>query len=183
MAYRNGTYIAFNGMGTTDPTKGDMKYYGLLQKWNKSKLDNFSFSDSHKKTYQVSDKSSKETLRKRLLERLKNSKHMLLIITRNSSINRGLLNWEIEKAINNYKIPIIVAYTGYSSIQDPSSLSHLLPEKLNELINSENANTIHIAFKQKIIDLAINDFCIKNPPPHVVTYYNKSVYTELYGEN
>lgn len=33
MGYRNGTYVAFNGMGTTDPTKGDMKYYGLIQKW------------------------------------------------------------------------------------------------------------------------------------------------------
>ena len=31
MAYRNGTYVAFNGMDTTDPTKSDMKYYGLLQ--------------------------------------------------------------------------------------------------------------------------------------------------------
>lgn len=37
MAYRNGTYIAFDGQGTTDPTKSDMKYYGLLQRWNSSK--------------------------------------------------------------------------------------------------------------------------------------------------
>ena len=38
MAYRNGTYIAFDGQGTTDPTKSDMKYYGLLQRWNSSKI-------------------------------------------------------------------------------------------------------------------------------------------------
>ena len=55
MSYRNGTYIAFDGNDTTDPTKSDMKYYGLLQAWNKSKNYTLTFSDSHKKTYQVSD--------------------------------------------------------------------------------------------------------------------------------
>ena len=40
MAYRNGTYIAFDGNDTTDPTRSDMKYYGLLQAWNKNKSNN-----------------------------------------------------------------------------------------------------------------------------------------------
>lgn len=34
MAYRNGTYVAFDGQATTNPTQSDMKYYGLLQKWS-----------------------------------------------------------------------------------------------------------------------------------------------------
>ena len=50
MSYRNGTYVAFDGNDTTDPTKSDMKYYGLLQSWNSNKNIEFSFSDSHKKT-------------------------------------------------------------------------------------------------------------------------------------
>lgn len=49
MAYRNGTYIAFDGNDTTDPTRSDMKYYGLLQAWNKNKSNTLTFSDSHKK--------------------------------------------------------------------------------------------------------------------------------------
>ena len=44
MAYRNGTYVAFNGMGTTNPTESDMKYYGLLQLWNNSKKYDFSLN-------------------------------------------------------------------------------------------------------------------------------------------
>ena len=60
MSYRNGTYVAFDGNGTTDPTKGDMKYYGLLQAWNKNKNYNLNFSDSHKKTYQVKDTSQRK---------------------------------------------------------------------------------------------------------------------------
>ena len=30
MAYRNGTYVAFDGNGQVDPTKGDLKYPGVL---------------------------------------------------------------------------------------------------------------------------------------------------------
>ena len=56
MAYRNGTYIAFDGNDTTDPTRSDMKYYGLLQAWNKDRNNTLSFSDSHKKTYQVRER-------------------------------------------------------------------------------------------------------------------------------
>ena len=37
MAYRNGTYVAFDGQGTTDPTQSDLKYLGLLRSWNNSK--------------------------------------------------------------------------------------------------------------------------------------------------
>ena len=27
MAYRNGTYVAFDGQGTTNPTQSDLKYH------------------------------------------------------------------------------------------------------------------------------------------------------------
>ena len=30
MAYRNGTYIAFDGQGTTSPDESDIKYFNLL---------------------------------------------------------------------------------------------------------------------------------------------------------
>ena len=97
MAYRNGTYIAFDGNDTTDPTRSDMKYYGLLQAWNKDRNNTLSFSDSHKKTYQVRDSSTIKTLQNRLLERMRSSKNMLIIISKDTSWDRGMLNFEIEK--------------------------------------------------------------------------------------
>lgn len=49
MVYRNGTYVAFDGNGTTDPTQGDLKYYALLKSWNNSSNHQLNFSDSHLK--------------------------------------------------------------------------------------------------------------------------------------
>lgn len=128
MSYRNGTYVAFDGNDTTDPTKSDMKYYGLLQSWNSNKNIEFSFSDSHKKTYQVNDSSQIETLKARLQERMRNSKNMLIIISEDTNWNRGMLNFEIEKAVDYYNIPLIIAYAKYNKIRDVDSLSEKWPK-------------------------------------------------------
>ena len=79
MAYRNGTYIAFDGQGKTDPTQSDLKYLGLLRSWDKNSNFDFHFIDSHKKTAAVLDSSLRKTLENRLMERMRNSKNMLLV--------------------------------------------------------------------------------------------------------
>lgn len=33
---RTGTYVAFDGQGSTDPTESDIHYFNLLKAWNKS---------------------------------------------------------------------------------------------------------------------------------------------------
>lgn len=177
MGYRNGTYVAFNGMGTTNPTESDMKYYGLLQSWDASHKYDFSFSDSHKKTYSVQDSSQLETLKARLLERLSKSKNMLLIATEYSSVNRGLLNWEIEKAVEVYKLPIIVVYPDHEYIQN--SIPARLPDKLKEYINNNKVRTIHIPFKQVVIEKAIDEFNFDNLPKYTTTIYNSDYYKKL----
>lgn len=179
MTYRNGTYVAFDGNGTTNPTKGDMKYYGLLQSWNKNNKYEFHFSDSHKKTYQVKDSSNEETLKQRLLERMRNSKNMLVIISEDTNWDRGMLNYEIEKAIDYYKLPIIVTYTGYRKILDPGALSDKWPKALKQRIENKTAKCIHIPFNEKCIASAINQFSINNKEDELTSplhYYSKEAY-------
>lgn len=182
MVYRNGTYVAFDGNGTTDPTKGDMKYYGLLQAWNASKKYELTFSDSHKKTYQVKDVSLIKTLQSRLLERMRNSKNMLLIISDDTNWDRGMLNYEIEKAVDFYKIPIIVAYSGYEYILNPSALEGKWSKALHERIKNNTAKCIHIGFKEKVITNAISQFSIHSTGDNILTsplhYYDRRTYED-----
>lgn len=169
MAYRNGTYIAFDGNDTTDPTKSDMKYYGLLQAWNKSKDYTLTFSDSHKKTYQVKDSSTVKTLQNRLLERMRSSKNMLIIISKDTSWDRGMLNYEIEKAVDYYEIPLIIAYSSYDYILAPEKLSSLWPKSLYERIINGTARCIHIPFKEKAIMAAISQFTVHSTGNDILT--------------
>lgn len=169
MAYRNGTYVAFDGQGTTNPTQSDLKYLGLLRSWNNSKNYELTFSDSHLKTYQVLDTSQKSTLEKRLMERLRNSKNMLLILSNDTNYDRGMLNFEIEKAIDEYELPIIVAYTGCDYLLNAKAYSNRWPKALKERIDKESLQAIHIAFKEKAIMSAIIQFSVHSTGNNVLT--------------
>ena len=182
MVYRNGTYVAFDGQATTNTTKSDMKYYGLLQNWNANNTSGMTFSDSHKKTYQVKDTSSRATLESRLMDRLRNSKNFLLIISDETNWDRGMLNFEIEKAVDKFQLPIIVAYTGYNSILAPSQLRSKWPKNLASRIDDKTAKCIHIPFKKEAIMSAISQFSIHSTGNNVLTgplhYYSTEAQKE-----
>ncbi len=131
MSYRRtGVYVAFHAGDTTDPTESDIRYYNMLQAWNKNKDVDFSFINSHEKTAAVRDSSKKSTLFDRLKERLRKSKNMVLII---GQTTRGDTDWvpaEIEYAVDTCEIPIIAAYPDFEYILAPEKLSYLWPDKL-----------------------------------------------------
>lgn len=107
---RTGTYVASDGQGSTDPTESNIHYFNLLKAWNKSGSIDFRFTNSREKTYQVRGSSSKATLFNRLETRLSARKNFLLIISDNINYDRGIFNWGIEKTVDYYELPIIIAY-------------------------------------------------------------------------
>lgn len=182
MAYRNGTYIAFDGQGTTDPTQSDLKYLGLLRGWDKNKNFDFHFIDSHKKTAAVMDSSLRKTLENRLMERMRNSKNMLLILSGKTNYNRGLLNFEIEKAIDLYELPLIIAYTDCSRVINYNEYSNRWPKALVERVNDRTANAIHIPFKEKAIIEALDRFSVHSTGSNILkgpdNVFSKAVYDD-----
>jgi hypothetical protein len=124
MAYRNGTYVAFHADGNNLPGgKSDIDYYRLLWAWNANKHHDFQIINTHEKFSAVRDSSKKVTLRAGLLERLRNSKNMLLIVGETTRQDTDWVPFEIGKAVDSYGIPIIVAYTVFdNAIRNPVPL-------------------------------------------------------------
>ena len=148
MSYRNGTYIAFHADRTNQPGKSDIGYYNLMKAWTAKSDDDFSMINSHDKTSAVRDTSNQATLRARLLERLKNSKNIVLIIGKTTKNDTDWVPFEIEQAVDRYGLPIIAAYTGYDSILAPNQHSGLWPSALASRINNKTARVIHVPFKK-----------------------------------
>jgi hypothetical protein len=174
MANRTGTYVAFDGLGETDPTKSDFKYYATLQAWSANKNIEFSLTNSHEKTDAVRDTSKRATLYARIQERLRASKNMLVVLTSKTRYTGSVLSYEIEKAIDTYKIPLIIAYPEYSSILHVESLSNLWPKALADRINSTGIEAIHIPFAKDCILNAITRFHVNGE--HLSggkNYYNR----------
>lgn len=177
MAYKNGTYIAFHANDTPNPTESDIKYYNTMKMWNVRDDDDFSFVNSHEKTSSVRDTSKKETLRRALVERLNNSKNMVLIIGETTRFDTDWVPFEIEHAIDQCSLPIIATYPMYDVITAPALLASLWPTALSERINNGTAHVIHIPFKKEPLADALSQFSIgKYPTGGGLAYYSREAY-------
>lgn len=165
MAYRNGTYIAFDALGETDPTKSDFKYFALIKAWTESDRFNFTFVDSHEKTDAVRDTSKLETLKNRIQERLKDSKNIVIILSPDTRDTGSMLSFEIEQAVDVYNIPLIIVYTGIEKTNG-SFLKSRWPKALQERISNGKAKAIHIPYKQDPMRWAIKQFSINDKIPN-----------------
>lgn len=178
MAYRNGTYVAFHANGTNIPGKSDIDYYNLMRAWTAKPDDEFTMNNSHEKVAAVRDSSKKATLKVSLLERLRNSKNMVLIIGETTALDDDWVPFEIEKAVDSYGLPIIAAYTGFDKpIRNPSALNAYWPSALAIRINNGTANVIHIPFKKAALMDAISQFSHNAPPAGKgLGFYNDEAY-------
>ena len=81
---------------------------------------------------------------------MNNSKHLLLIIGATTKNDTDWIPFEIRYAVETCKIPIIVVYTGYNTIMDPSALSSLWPYELAKYKNQQ-VGIIHLPFKKNYL--------------------------------
>lgn len=160
MAYRNGTYIAFHANGTNIPGgNSDIDYYNLMKAWSENKNIDFTMVNSHEKVSAVRDTSSRETLRRSLLERLSNSKNMVLILGKTTRLDTDWVPFEVAKAVDEYGIPIIAAYTEVSiPIRAPSAFRSYWPQALTDRISNGTASVIHMPFNMKALLDATSQF-------------------------
>lgn len=176
MAYRNGTYVAFHAKGTSDQSQSDIRYYRTLQMWAAASAIEFKMVDSHLKTAAVRDTSLRSTLQSRLQERLRNSRHLLLIVTADTRMDADWVPFEIAQAIDQYRIPIIAAYPGFNSIMAPAELRPLWPTALAVRIDSGHAMCIHVPFRREAILDAISQFGPDRLPSDGLTHYTYDTY-------
>lgn len=173
---RTGTYVAFDGLGKTNPTESDFRYYSTLQAWSAGKKIDFKFVNSHDKTAAVRDTSLRSTLESRIRARLAASKNCIVILSDDTRKTGSMLSYEIEKAVDLYEIPLICVYVGFEKINAPKALSARWPNELTTRIDNGTANAIHVPFKKEILLTAIKQFSVNanSPGGSLVTYTNEA---------
>jgi hypothetical protein len=90
---------------------------------------------------------------------------MVLIIGNTTRLDVDWVPFEIEKAVDDYEIPIIAAYTMMEKpVRNPRALSSYWPPALESRIKDETASVIHVPFKQEPLKDAISQFSYDNLP-------------------
>ena len=185
MAYRNGTYVAFAADGNTDFTKSDIKYYNLLKGWNLMKSRTFRFVNPHEKGPQLRGESLEDTIKRTLRGRLDNSKRFMLLVGNTTRLDSDFVPYEIIYAIDTCKLPVIVAYVNHKTRitnSCPKALKNLLPKTLTDRIDNGTAKTIHIPFRERIINKAIESFSHDKLPAHNFSLFADTVYDSIYSK-
>ena len=103
---------------------------------------------------------------------------MLIILSEDTRKSGSILSYEIEQAIDVYKIPLIIAYPGYSAIWGVGNdLAAMWLDALAKRIDKNGTQAIHIAFQQKAIIDAIPRFTVNGEKlSDGRNYYSKETY-------
>ena len=137
MPYRNKTYVAFDA-------DNDILCYRRMQAWDANSNASFGFHDAHDLN-NLLPTSSEATIKRKLRERLLNTKHFILLVGENTKNLHKFVRWEQEQAID-LDIPIIVA-----NLNKKRQIDHdLCPAIMREEL------AIHVSYQQKIIEYAID---------------------------
>jgi len=167
MAYRNKTFVSF--------ASEDIRSYRLMCAWRANRKIDFNFLDAHDLNTAL-DTSHPETIRRRLRERLANTKQVVLLVgdqTRAIAARPSkFLYYEVE-VIKRLGLPVVFANLNGSRRVQQSRLPRVLTDQY----------TISVSFQPAIIRCALDDFVdhysrgkLTASGPH---YYNLPVYTKL----
>jgi hypothetical protein len=143
MAYRNKTYIAFDG-------DNDMRYYRLMTAWSEHEGFDFEIHNAHDLNT-ARDTSQEESIKRRLRERFANSKLFLVLIGENTRYLTKFVKWEIETAIR-LDLPIVGININGSRQRDERC-----PPALRDQL------ALYVSFNEKIITFGMKNWPVYYP--------------------
>jgi hypothetical protein len=142
VAYRNKTFVSF--------ASEDLARYRLMTAWRANERIDFNFHDAHDLNTAL-DSSQPETIRRRLRERLSNTKQVVMLVSDHTRAKAGqswtFFSYEVD-VIRRLQLPVVFANVNGSRVVQ----SYRLPEALSGMYS------ISVSFQPAIIKFALDDY-------------------------
>lgn len=167
MSYRNKTYVAF--------ASEDIRSYRLMEAWRENQNIDFNFHDAHDLVTAL-DTSKPETIRRRLRERLNNTKQVVLLgsttCKRKAGDSATFIHYEVETIIE-LNLPVVIANLDGDRTVDRA----FIPQAFLDA----KYYTVSVSFQPAIIKYALDKYAAQyaessKSGPH---QYPQSTYTDL----
>lgn len=165
MPYRNKTYVCFDA-------DNDIHYYRLMLAWKQNDNTNFQFYNAHDLN-RLLPTSSEETIKRKLRERLRNTKVFVVLIGESTQYLYKFVRWEMEQALQ-LDLPIIAVNLNGKREQDKTRCPPLLRDKL----------VVHVSFNARIVQHALENWAteyhrLKQDGESAWRYYDADAYQDL----
>ena len=139
MAYRNKIFVSFDG-------DNDMHYYRLMKAWKQNDYSPFNFFDAHD-INTARDSSTEETIKRRLSQRLSNSKVVISLIGERTRYLFKFVRWELEQAVQR-DLPIVAVNLNGMRMRDIDRCPPVIRDVL----------AMHVSYKPRIIQYALENW-------------------------
>ena len=143
MPYRNRVFVSFDG-------DNDIHYYRLMKAWKQNDNSSFNFYDAHDINSAL-DSSMETTIKRRLSERLSNSKVIVSLIGERTRYLYKFVRWELEQAIH-LDLPIIGVNLNGWQMRDNDRCPPIIRDAL----------VMHISYKSSILQYALENWPIQH---------------------
>ena len=142
MAYRNKTFVSF--------ASEDINYYRMMQAWKANEHIDFDFHDAHDINTAL-DTSQRDTIERRLTERLANTKQVVMLIgdgtRRKAGDGNSFVHHEVT-VIKRLRLPVVFANLNQSRTVEKDRLPSALIDQYS----------ISVSFQPKIIKYALDEY-------------------------
>lgn len=165
MAYRNKTYVCFDG-------DTDMSYYRLMQAWHQNDNSTFSFYNAHD-INTARDGSQEQSIKRQLRERLLNTNIFVVLIGANTRYLIKFVKWEMEQALS-LGLPIIGVNLNGLRQQDMERCPPTIREAL----------AVYVSYNPKIMQHALENWPnsasnLRQQGKSGAYFYQPNVYQQL----
>ena len=139
MPYRNKVFVSFDG-------DSDIHYYRLMKAWKQNDYSSFDFFDAHDLNTAL-DSSTEATIKRRLAQRLSDSKALVSLIGERTRYLYKFVRWELEQAIQR-DLPIIGVNLNGLRSRDNDRCPPVIRDAL----------VMHISYKPSILQYALENW-------------------------
>lgn len=157
----NKTYVAFDSSGVKDHVNSNLSVFLQLREWERQNPDRFHFLNMQEIEFSSEhDDLIDSTLKNRFLHLMESADNLLVLSSPKMDVESPMLNWQISRAVNRFRLPVIVAYVGFDRVEDNTikeQWNHL-PNKVRKYIGRDSANMAHIPLTRDKLERALSYF-------------------------
>ena len=145
----NKTYVAFDSAGVIDHVNSNLSVFLQLREWERQNPDRFHFLNME----EIEFSSEHDDL-------IESADNLLVISSQLTAVESPMLNWQISRAVNRFRLPVIVAYVGLDRVEDDTIQQQwkFLPNKIRKYIGRDSANMAHIPLTKDKLERALGYF-------------------------
>jgi hypothetical protein len=157
------TYVAFDARGVIDPVYSNLYTFHIMQEWERALPQRYHFLNMSEIDFSALHEDLLDTtVKHKLISIMQRADNLLVMASPVMDVESPILNWQISRAVNRFRLPVIVAYVGLDRVDDSTLVRFRAwqPNKIRKYISRDSARMCHIPLTKDKLERALGAFSV-----------------------